>query len=205
MGIDHGRLISAGRAATATARAQLLLGLHEACLRPHAYGAVGADNVAVEHLGQGALDALVDVKEAALLGGDGLQRLLVGDGVEDSGAAAAVGGPAGAARLAVAGPLARRTSRDVIRERGLGAVRGGVGRRDGGGGAAEGRLARTNLLEVGAELSVLLLQKQVLLHGKSVVVRAGHGNGVVWETRRMELVRGRCDDNRDGPSEASRL
>lgn len=91
-------------------------------MRPHAYGAVGADNVAVEHLGERAFDALVDVKKALLLGGDGLQGLLVGDGVEDGGAASAVGSPAGAARLATPRPLSGRISGDRVREGRLGAV-----------------------------------------------------------------------------------
>lgn len=87
-------LISARGAATATAKTQLLFGLQEARLRPHTHGAVGTDNVAVEHLGECALDALVDVEQALLFGGDSLHGILVGNGVEDDGAAAAVCSPA---------------------------------------------------------------------------------------------------------------
>lgn len=46
----------------------------------------------------------------------------------------------------------------------------GVGGRDGGGFTAQGRLARANLLEVVAELGVLFLEQQVLLHGEAMVV-----------------------------------
>lgn len=68
---------SAGSAPTPPAGAQLALRLEQTALDPGAQGAVGADGVAVEQLGQRPLDALVDVEQARLLGRHLVQRPLV--------------------------------------------------------------------------------------------------------------------------------
>lgn len=68
------------------ARTQLLLDLHQATLHPHSEGRVSSDSRAVEHLGEGALDALVDVAEPALLGRDLIECVLVDNRGECAGA-----------------------------------------------------------------------------------------------------------------------
>lgn len=63
-------------------RPKFLLRLHQPGLSPHARRHVLADGIAVEQLRQGPLDALVDVKQPLLLGGNLVDGLFVEDGVE---------------------------------------------------------------------------------------------------------------------------
>lgn len=51
-------------------------------MHPHAERAVASDGAAVEELGQCSLDALVDVGQALLLGGDLAEGLLVDNGAQ---------------------------------------------------------------------------------------------------------------------------
>lgn len=133
---------------------------------------VVANHFAVQQLRQGALDAFVDAGEALLFSRDGGESLFVGDGVKDDGVSLGVS-PSAAASLAsraTAFGSGSRLDEGVCWGEGRESARRGVGRRDGGGFAAQGRLARANLLEVVAELGVLLLEKQVFLHGEAMVV-----------------------------------
>jgi hypothetical protein len=63
-------------------RAQLLLNLHQSALHPHSDGRVGAHDCTVEHFGEGALDALIDIAEPTLLSRDLVQCILVDDSSE---------------------------------------------------------------------------------------------------------------------------
>lgn len=166
------KLSTAWRAASTATGAKFFFGLHQTGLRPHAHGLVVADHFAVEQFRQGALDAFVDAREALLFSRDGGKSLFVGDGIEDDGVSLGVS-PSTAASLAsraTAFGSGSRLDEGVCWGERRESARGGVGRRDGRGFAAQRRLARANLLEVVAELGVLLLEQQVFLHGEAMVV-----------------------------------
>lgn len=71
-----------GGAAAAPTAPQFTLRIHQAALDPRAKGAIAAHGIAVEELGERALDALVDVAELGLLDGHFCQYRLVQDGPE---------------------------------------------------------------------------------------------------------------------------